>query len=172
MESFFITNTQDKTTTLFPNSDLGCLYVHFQNIVLLRWAVNDKAYEFSNSGPFFFFPLFSSNKFCIVWFAHPLHAHPGNLVIYNVDSSIHKIVSAPAFINEKLLADKYADTTKLGSFQNVGEFEVVDNEEYLAVQIGTDSFSPQYGPCMHVEVRALNVESGMFHPTWSKVQYW
>jgi hypothetical protein len=132
------------------------------NIRKLGWINGGLSFFLESEENFSFFPIYSLNKIAVVWYGDSRYPPPTNLVIYNVDATVHKLIAAPEIL-------KFKNGIR-GKFANFRGLKIIDNYQYLIVNIYTGSNAGRAGDLM--ELRALDLETGEFHPTWHDNLYW
>lgn len=170
IESITLLNTQDNSTTIYPFSNLDYLYEHFQTLKAISWVSNSVTFELANQSEISFYPVFNLNKIAITWYSHNVYKEPSNLVLYNDDATVHKIITVPIFI-DKGLALIVSKGKKKAEFSGFAGIKEIDGQNYLMVDISSNYYEGPYYQNLALERRALDVESGEFHPTWNQVLY-
>ncbi len=169
MNSIISIDTDGKETEINSQFDIENIsHRVFQSSKQLSWEYGGKIYRISNQGQFAFYPAFVLAKLGLVWQSNDIYKHPQNFVIYNADATVHKVITVPPFISSELLNDGYVDNSKPGMFENFSRLQNIEGSVHFIVNISAESVHVHYGRCLHVEKRALQIESGEFHPTWCK----
>ena len=120
----------------------------------------------------YFYPFFRLNRFLMLYINDPNFIPPDNMIIYNSDGSIFKKVPVPHFnhpqtkdeIQKYLKPNKMKGTDVHPSFYSIGTLEDIERKKYLTIHI-TEPVIFKYSH--YYEERALDIESGEWHPSWS-----
>lgn len=142
-------------------------------ITKIQWEEKGNTYSISSQAGFYCNPIISEKKIACIYINDDNFKTPSNLVIHQEDAGIHKTVTTPLFICPTIINDKLVDLNKPGKFQNFGNVIEIDGKPYPIINIGAPGHHVRWLDCTIVEQRALDIETGLFHPTWVKgPQYW
>lgn len=172
MTRIIVTNEEGDTKEI--TKDNYFIFDNYFNIAhKVEWDENDVHYVCEKT--YQMYPIFSSQKMVILYRSDsPEFKRPDNLIIHNPDKSVYKTVTVPPFINETVLKTKINPFNHPEGFSYLKELINIEGKEYLVIGINTYAYmGSRMGHCTMIEERALDIETGLFHPTWNKGPlYW
>lgn len=139
----------------------------FRFIKQIEWDHEGQHLTCGNSYQVYLIP--QKQKLAVLYMEeNPDFPPPGNLVIHNADKSVHKIVKVPGFINETVIQKRVHPPTSPEGFVYLSKLLEIDGALHLIVGIETYTNSGvRMGPGTMIEERALDIDTGIFHPTWN-----
>lgn len=172
MTNITITN-EEGDTKIITETNYADYDNLFRVVKRVEWDYNGSHYSCENS--YQFYPIFPLQKIIILYpDEHAEFPHPGNLVIYHPDKSVDKIVRVPSFINEIVIKTRINPLNGPEGFSYLKELIQIEDQPHLVTGISTYAYmGSRMGHCTMIEERALNIETGQFHPQWNKGPlYW
>lgn len=141
------------------------------NIKKIAWTENETKHNIEALDSAACIPFFNENRIVLLFENQPEFPAPNNLVIYNSNGCVFKILQPPFFLHPESISriTPYlrAKKRKLAEakivFCGLPAKKEIDGSNYLLVMI-TESEVFEYSG--NFETRALNVETGEWHPSF------
>ena len=151
------------------------LQSYLKPVKKISWIFENKETLIEVKDSITFYPFFSLNKIIVLFSNQPEFPHPNNLVVYNGNGTVHKIISVPILIHSQVLnmvdlwiknhpKEKTSIKDFVGTFSLLSNIQEIEGTNYLIVFIKESTI---YTSRPNLEKRFLDVQTWQWDCKWS-----